>query len=59
MCMWMRLVGAEQVEWMDCEQATEGTWQQSWRALEKLYAEGKVSQSCRLVVVAQAELTIE
>ena len=25
---------------MECDTASEGTWQQSWRALERLYAEG-------------------
>lgn len=30
------------VAWMDCETASSGNWHQSYRALEKLYAEGKV-----------------
>lgn len=31
------------VEWMECEKtASKGTWRQTWRALEKMYAEGKV-----------------
>ena len=25
---------------MDCDTASQGTWEQSWRALERLYAEG-------------------
>jgi diketogulonate reductase-like aldo/keto reductase len=28
---------------MDCSSGPFGTWQDSWRALEKLYAEGTVS----------------
>jgi diketogulonate reductase-like aldo/keto reductase len=33
-----------EVEWMHCQTTVdpEGTWQQSWRALEKAYSEGKV-----------------
>lgn len=32
------------VEWMHCEDVVdpEGTWQESWRALEKAFAEGRV-----------------
>lgn len=31
------------VEWMECEKtASKGTWRETWRALEKLYAEGNV-----------------
>eukprot|EP01125_Pyxidicula_operculata_P012244 TRINITY_DN4016_c0_g2_i1.p1 TRINITY_DN4016_c0_g2~~TRINITY_DN4016_c0_g2_i1.p1 ORF type:complete len:798 (-),score=150.84 TRINITY_DN4016_c0_g2_i1:59-2368(-) len=28
--------------WMDCSRASNGTWQESWRAMEKLYSEGKL-----------------
>eukprot|EP00009_Paramoeba_aestuarina_P000990 CAMPEP_0201513438 /NCGR_PEP_ID=MMETSP0161_2-20130828/5483_1 /ASSEMBLY_ACC=CAM_ASM_000251 /TAXON_ID=180227 /ORGANISM="Neoparamoeba aestuarina, Strain SoJaBio B1-5/56/2" /LENGTH=500 /DNA_ID=CAMNT_0047909641 /DNA_START=194 /DNA_END=1696 /DNA_ORIENTATION=+ len=30
------------IEWMECPPTPTGTWQQSWRALEKAYAEGLV-----------------
>ena len=32
----------DNIEWMDCPPNPSGTWQQSWRALEKAYAEGIV-----------------
>jgi len=32
-----------EIEWMDCSNLSGGTWQQSWRALEKLYAEGRLT----------------
>ena len=32
----------ENIEWMNCPPTPSGTWQQSWRALEKSYVEGTV-----------------
>lgn len=29
-------------EWMDCSKASGGRWQDSWKAMEKMYAEGLV-----------------
>ena len=30
----------EHISWMDCKGVGAGTWEQSWRALEQMYAEG-------------------
>ena len=30
----------DHIEWMNCPPTPSGTWQQSWRALEKAYSEG-------------------
>jgi len=30
----------DHITWMDCSSASKGTWQDSWKAMEKLYAEG-------------------